>query len=177
MVAITNPNKPTAKDLCSKAIQGVGKHLSGVTSLTLLGASHTPASLKAVFQADIDATNAAEAGHTQWKQQVATQKATRANTRAVGKALKSYLLGTFGPAAVGVLEDFGFTAPKSPGKKTVAAKAESLVKAKATRTARHTMGKKQRKTVKGTAAVSPSVGSAPAVTATATPAATAKPGT
>jgi hypothetical protein len=160
MVVANNPNKPTAKDLCMKAIAGIGKHFAGATSLTLMGASFTPASLKAVFQADIDATNATEAGHTQWRQQVATQKATRANTRAVSKALKSYVVGTFGASAVGVLEDFGFSAPKSPGKKTVAAKAEGLVKAKATRAARHTMGKKQRKTVKGTPAATPTVTSA-----------------
>ncbi len=142
-------NKPTAKDLDAKAIQGTDRHLSTLTTLTFLGATYTPASLKAVFQTDIDAINAVEAAHTQWRQEVATQKTTRATTRAVRKALKSYLLGTFGPAAVGILQDFGFTPPKPPGKKTVASKSEALVKAAATREARHTMGKTQKKSVKG----------------------------
>jgi hypothetical protein len=56
-----------------KAIAGIGKHFSGVMSLALMGASLTPVALNAVFQADIDATNAAETGHTQWRQQVATR--------------------------------------------------------------------------------------------------------
>jgi hypothetical protein len=139
----TNPSKPNAKDLDMTAISGIDKHLASVSSLMILGAAYTPVTLKAVFHADIDATNASEAGHTQWKQQVATQKATRTNTRAVRKALKSYLVGVFGPAAVGILGDFGFAAPKSPGNKTVAAKAVGVAKAQATRTARHTMGKNQ----------------------------------
>jgi hypothetical protein len=144
-----NPNKPTAKDLDAKAIQGTDKHLSSGTSLTLVGSAFTPASLKAVFQADIDAVNAADAARAHWRQEVAVQRTTRTNTRAVRKALKSYLLGTFGPAAVGVLGDFGFTPPKAPGKKTVAAKSQGLVKAAATRAARHTMGTRQKKAVKG----------------------------
>jgi hypothetical protein len=181
----TNPNKPTVKDLDTKAMQGVDKHLSGVAQLTLLAVTHTPASLKAVFQADIDATNATEAGHTQWRQRVADQKAVRAKTRATRKALKAYLLGVFGPTAVAVLEDFGFSAPKTPGKKTVAAKSAGIVKAAATRVARHTMGTKQRKTVHG-AAPAPAPSPTPAgTTPTATtpaptpPATTAptKPGT
>jgi hypothetical protein len=145
----TNPSKPTVKDLDTKAIQGTDKHFASITSLTLAGAAFTPASLKAVFQADIDATNAAEAAHTQWMQLVAAQRATRASTHAVRKALKSYLLGTYGAAAVGILADFGFSAPKTAGKKTVAVKSVGLVKAAATRAARHTMGKTQKKSVKG----------------------------
>lgn len=155
ITTMANPDKPTAKDLATKAMRGVDKYFAGLTSLSLMGASFTQASLKAVFQADIDATNTAEAGHTQWRQQVATQKATRAKTRAVRKALKNYLLGAYGADAVAVLEDFGFSPPKSPGRKTVKAKAAGIAKAEATRQARHTMGKKQKKLVKG-APASPS---------------------
>jgi hypothetical protein len=104
-IITNNPDKPTAKDLATKAIRGVDIHFMGLTSLSLTGVSFTPDGLKALFQADIDATNTAEAGHTQWRQQVATQKATRAKTRAVRKALKNYLLGAYGADAVGVLED------------------------------------------------------------------------
>ena len=51
------------------------------------------------------------------------------------------------PNAVG-LADFGLKPDKEP-EKSVAVKAEAIAKAKATRDARHTMGKRQRKKVRG----------------------------
>jgi hypothetical protein len=76
-----------------------------------------------------------------------------------------------------VLADFGFTAPKkrtlTPGQKAVAA-----AKAKATRTAPHTMGKVQKKSVKGTAPATAPAGDAtqvPSPTPTAAGAVATKP--
>ena len=69
-------------------------------------------------------------------------RGAQARKRALQKALKGYILSTFGASAVDVLVAFGIPVPKP---RAVAAKtmADAVVKAKATREARHTMGKKQ----------------------------------
>jgi hypothetical protein len=151
----TNPNKPTEVAVANQTIAGVNKHLANNTSLPIAGEAFTPVTLTAVFQEEIAAIGEADASKTTWRQKVADAKAAKTRARAVRKALKRYLLGTFGDGAVGVLEDFGFTVPKAPGRKTVASKAQAVVQAKATRDARHTMGKVQRKAVKGKPAAAP----------------------
>ncbi len=63
--------------------------------------------------------------------------------------LRSALIAQYGKSANAVLNDFGMTAPKAPGPKTVDAKATAAVKRSATRVARHTMGSVQKKGVTG----------------------------
>jgi hypothetical protein len=144
------PNKPTNKDFDNKAMSGADKHLGGLASMIIGGTSYTLPTLKAVFQADLDAINAADAAATQWKEQVVKAQATRAESARVRSALKAYLIGQYGADAVGVLEDFGFSPPKPKGPQTVDMKAQGVERAAATRKARHTMGKNQKKAVKGT---------------------------
>jgi hypothetical protein len=164
------PNKPTALNLSQKNIAGVDKYLASTATILLAGATTTPASLKAVFQDDIDQTNALDATEAQAKQQRAKQKAARAKAIATRKNLKAFVLANYGTAALQMLGDFGFTAPKSKaGTKTVATKAKAVAAAKATRTARHTMGKKQKAVIKGGVATPTAAAPAPAA-ATTTPA-------
>jgi hypothetical protein len=146
------PNKNTALALDQKALAGVDKYFATASTLSIAGTSYTPAALKAVFQADIDATNALDASRAQVKQQVATAHAARAKANAARAGLKAYVLGTSGAAAVTMLEDFGMTVPK-PHVLTVEAKAKSVANAEATRKARHTMGKKQKESIKGSPVV------------------------
>jgi hypothetical protein len=143
-------NKPTNKDLDTKAMNGVDKHLASLTSIMIGGTAYTGPALKAVFQADIDAINAADTARTQWKDLLVTAKAARTTAVRARQALKTYLIGLYGPSAVGILEDFGISPPKSPGRKTAKAKALAVDKSAATRAARHTMGKNQKMSVKGT---------------------------
>jgi hypothetical protein len=145
-----NNNKPTNKDLDTKAMSGVDKYLASVTQVTIAGTTHTPASLKAALQADIDTTNAADAARTRWRESVQTAKAARTTAARVRSTLKAYLIGLHGADAVGILEDFGFSPPKSPGRKSAKAKALAVDKSAATRAVRHTMGKNQKKALKGT---------------------------
>jgi hypothetical protein len=163
----TTPNNANALVMDQKHIAGADKYYASTASLSLAGTNITPAVLKAVFQADIDATHALDAAEAQAKQLRATQKAARKKANATRLQLKSYIVATAGAAAVQMLEDFGFEPPKPLGKKTVATKAKAIVVADATRQARHTMGKRQRAAIKGT--VAPAAAPAPAV-APATPA-------
>ncbi len=126
-------DKQTRKDQDTKAMNGVDLHLASAGTMTIGGEQFTPATLKAVFQADIDATNDTEAAETTLKLKVQTALTARTRAAGVRKNLKVYLVGQNGPDAVQVLGDFGFTVPKAPGPKTVEAKATSQAKAQATR--------------------------------------------
>jgi hypothetical protein len=144
----TNNNKPTEQALARQTIAGVDKHFA-TTNVTLAGETFTPTALKGVFQDEINALDAVDASRTAWRQKVAEGKAAKKRARAVRKAFKRFILGTFGDAAVTVIEDCGFTVPKSTATRKAAVKAEAVVKAKATREVRHTMGKKQKSAIKG----------------------------
>jgi hypothetical protein len=144
-------NRPTAKDRDSKAMLGADKHLGGVTSIALNGVSLTPTELKALLQKDIDSANTVDTARATWQKTVKDARSTRSQTAALLRALRGYLIATHGVDAVDLLADFGFVPPKSK-KADTKTKAAAVDKTIATRSARHTMGKKQRQQVKGTTA-------------------------
>jgi thiamine pyrophosphate-dependent acetolactate synthase large subunit-like protein len=129
----TTQNKPTRKDLDQKVMDGVDAHLASVPTLTINGEQFTPATLKAVFQSDIDAMDKTDATRAQLKAEVQVAKAARLRATVVRKALKAFLIGQFGPGAVQLLQDFGFTVPKAPGPKTTKLKAAATAKGVATK--------------------------------------------
>jgi hypothetical protein len=174
-------NKPTRKDRLRTLVNGVQKHFTG--PVVLRGQTVTPAQIVAFLQQDIAATDASIQAHDAWLEKVQLEKASHQQLAPMLRALTSVVMGQFGdtPDAASTLGDFGLKPRKVP-KRKVAAKAQAVAKGQATRTARHTMGKDQRKAVKGTvAAGTPATAPAasPAPVAPATPpggAGTAKPG-
>ena len=144
------PNKTTALALNKKISEGVDKYFSKVKSLTVGGDTYTPKSLMAVLNAENDASSGVDSTRAQLVNQVATHRTARVQARALRSALKVYILGNYGKKAVQMLGDFGMSAPKAKGKRTVETKAQAIAQAKATREARHTMGKKQKASIKGT---------------------------
>lgn len=161
------PNTHTALALDQKAIAGVDEYFAKTKTLVIAGNEYTPAALRAVLQGEVDAIHALGDVQAQMKQQVAVTRKARAQARELRLALKSYILGTYGKAAVKMLQDFGMSVPKPTGRKTVKTKAEALVKAEATRKARHTMGKKQKLAITGE--TEPPAASPPAPAASSTP--------
>ena len=147
----TRLNKSNAKDRDTKAIFGIGKDLSNVTSITLDGKAYTPAQLIALIQSDIDGADAADRLKATWQAAAKSARAVRTQARAVLAALKAYLIAVNGRGAAALLADFGFAPPKVH-KAGAKAKAEAVDKTLATRKARHTMGPKQREQVKGAVA-------------------------
>lgn len=148
-MAGTKQNRADIKARNAKIQAGIQKDLTTVGPIQLAGVAYTPSSLSAVFQADSDAIDATDTQRKALQQAVLTQKSTHAKTAIVLAALRSFLLGYFGKLAVTILGDFGFNAPKTTPKKTVATKAAAVVKGKATRAARGTMGSVEKKSVKG----------------------------
>jgi hypothetical protein len=131
------PTKNGALALNQKVIQGVEKHFAKVKNVTFGGATYTPAALKATLQAEIDGNEALEVSQAQVKEQVAAIRPVRAKARSVRNTLRSYILATYGTAAVQMLTECGMNAPKPPGgKRTTEEKAAAAAQATVTRKAR-----------------------------------------
>jgi hypothetical protein len=182
---MANINRATTQARDAQVIAGIEKHLPNTPSLPLVGSSYTPANLVKLFQGRIDSANTTAAAKANWHSTVVTGKAGSTKLTPILRALRQYVMNVFGETSP-VLSDFGFSPPKR-ATRTPEQKAASAAKAKATRQARHTMGKKQKKNVKGsvtaTLLVTPTNASPPAVspaaalgaTAAATPAPGAAP--
>jgi len=149
-----------------KVIDGLHKHGSTLTSLVIDGTSYTTAEVIAVVQARVDAFKAAVSSRATWQASVLADKAERAKTKTFMSGLVQALRVAFGNS-VDVLADFGLTPHKARAVRTPEQKAAATAKAKATRAARHTMGRKQKAAIKGTApaAAPPIAATSPAPTA------------
>jgi hypothetical protein len=134
--------------LAAKLIEGTAKHLAGVGQLMLAGGTLTPAQATTELQAIVNA-------HADVDAALATVKAKRAAVRAQAPthrvfldAFVAFVRAAFG-ATPDVMADFGVKPRKAATPLTVDAKAAAAAKREATRAARHVMGPKQRKAVKG----------------------------
>jgi hypothetical protein len=136
MSSSKNSNKVTTQALNQTAIEGVDKYYAHVKSLTVAGTTYTPADLKAVLQAEIDANKALDQSRAQVNQQVVATRLARSKGSVTRKGLKAYILGTAGADAVQMIEDFGMSVPKKPGVKSAKAKALAADAAEATRKAK-----------------------------------------
>jgi hypothetical protein len=111
------------------------------------GKTYTPAEIVAGLQSLIDEQDATARKRAEWTQQV---KRERALEKALGPfvlGIKSLVNALYGPQGKEVA-DFGIENRKR-GPKTLAAKVAMTEKARATRIARGTKGKRQRKKIVG----------------------------
>ena len=151
-VKTSKSNRITADQ---KLIDGIKKHLSGV-SLMVLGQTLTDVQSVAVLQARIDAANNSIAVRAALQSAVKAERTEVANTKTVVAALRKAILIMFGDNA-DTLSDFGLVPPKKRTMPTVAKKTAAVKRAKATRAARHTMGKKQKAQIHGEVATTPTI--------------------
>jgi hypothetical protein len=159
-----NNNRLDRTSADQKLIDGMGKHGAAITAIFIGGASQTPAQIVATLQARIDSANAVLTSRATWQSAVATDKAGYAESKPYVSGLKQALLVAFA-GQVDVLADFGLTT-RAVRVLTPEERMTAAAKAKATRAARHTMGKKQKAAIKGTVTAAP----APAVPASPVPA-------
>jgi len=148
---------------------GISKYFSGLQALAPKGNTTTPAKLTAIFQDDIDQTQALDTLLGQVEEQRAKQRAARALAIQTRTDVKAYIVGNYGDAVATMLNDFGYGTPKAKSIPTAATKAQAVQKAKATRAARGTAGPKQKAKVKGVVET-PDTTAAPATPPAATPA-------
>ncbi|HLK41476.1 MAG TPA: hypothetical protein VKU41_32225 [Polyangiaceae bacterium] len=131
-----------------RALAGVVKHFEQGQRYPLGGETYTRDEIVAVFQAQLDAIKQVDATRAAATAAVANERAAAARAHELTHYLKMAVEGRFGPSA-NAWADFGWEAPKKRGPKTLQGKVEGAHKARATRVARHTMGKRQRRKIKG----------------------------
>ncbi|HEX3771765.1 MAG TPA: hypothetical protein VHV30_12895 [Polyangiaceae bacterium] len=170
-------NKPIRQDLLRRIARGVQMHYpSG--QMTLAGQTfNMPTDLVNLIQGDISVIDVADKAHADWLAAVQAQRVQHQKVGPVLRALQRLVLAQFGDTqdAASTLADFGYAPPKVTVP-TAATQAAAVEKRGATRAARHTMGKNQKKDVKGavtTPAPSPTTPGASPAPAQGTPAAPA----
>jgi len=157
-------NRNTQQNSDRKVILAIPKYLANVGNMTLAGHPYAAADLVKLFQSRIDLVDAAAAAHAKWIDAVKADRDQVAQTAVVVRAFKDLLRSMFSTQTE-TLADFGLT-PRKVTKKSVDTKAQAVAQSKATREARSTKGKVQKKAVKNpvklTKVVTPVGGTAPA---------------
>ncbi len=119
--------------------------------LTLGGVIYATADLIKLLQGDIDASSATALPRAQLTAAVKAEHDSHQKVDPLLRFIKSFVIAQFGDSedAAPKLVAFGYT-PRKARPKNVAVKAEAAAKAKATRTARNTVGPKAKSRIKGT---------------------------
>jgi hypothetical protein len=146
-------NSATRQSNYKQRVQAIQKYLSGEKSIILAGSTYTPADLMKFYEDWAALVGPVLAAHTQWKEAVVKRDTALHAVEAIDLALRDWLDGRFGRSST-VLADFGLAIAKK-AKVGVKIKTQAVAKGAATRAARHTMGKRQKKAVKGAAPASP----------------------
>ena len=136
-----------------------------------MGQAITPADLVKLVQSCIDAANAIAPAKVKWQAAVQAANALNKQVTPLLRGLRTYVINTYGPTST-VLADFGFS-PTKTVVKTPEVKVEAAKKSAATRKARNTLGKKQKKSITGATASPAAPATPPTASAPATPTAPA----
>jgi hypothetical protein len=142
-----------------KLIAGVQQHQAQFASVSVDGQVLTSANIVALLQGRVDAVKAVENAEAALLAAYKVERDGRVESSTFRSALVRLIVGMF-LSSPDTLAAFGLSAPKV-GTKSVKTKAKAIAKSKATREARHTMGKNQKLEITG----SPETPAAP-VTAT-----------
>jgi hypothetical protein len=148
---MSNINKDTEVSGVKLLMAGANKHLSpaaGSPPMSIGGAKYTLADLTQRLQAFVDLCDGVDTAKAAYQEQLNEAKTQKPALRSLISAFKAFVRATFGNSP-GDLVDFGMVPRKVPQPKTVEAKADTVKKSLATRKARQTMGKNQKKLVTG----------------------------
>jgi hypothetical protein len=135
--------------LAEQLIAGTKKHFSTATSVAFGGGTYTPAQVESSLQTLVDLRTAVDVAKAATQAKLAAWEAQSTSLRSYMAAYETFVKATYGKSP-DVLADFGLKPKKAPTPLTVEQKAAATAKRAATRAARHTMGAKQKKSVKGT---------------------------
>jgi hypothetical protein len=122
-------------------------------TFTIRGVTYSRDQLVQRFQQRIAAAEQTKSSKNAWHADVQSERQVDIDVRLFREGMRSHLEATLGKDSAN-LRDYGFS-PRKPRTKTVKVKAQALAKAAATRAARQTMGKKQRKAIKAPPAPQP----------------------
>jgi hypothetical protein len=128
----------------SNVISGLEKRWRAGDKLRLNGKDYSRDELVALFRAQIDALDAIRAARVALTVVIARERGIARRLESMTPDVRDVVTIQFGSGA-DVLGDFGWVAFKKPGPKTAEAKRVGAEKLRATRKARGTMGKRQRR--------------------------------
>ena len=128
-------------------MDGMNKHPTTIPTIYVGGAAVPATAIVAALQARIDTGKAVTSTRASWRAAVGAERDELAKSAVLVSACRQALLLAFA-GQVDTLAEFGLSArkPRVVSPETVVAATQ---KAKATRQARHTMGAKQKKEIKG----------------------------
>ena len=152
---MSNQSKTDRQATIRKVLAGIDQYYANLPQLRLAGTVYTIAALKQFLNGDIAASDLTDQARANLSKAAAAQKATRASTNPVLRAIRNLVLADYGDSltASDVLAVFGYS-PRKPRKAKGTEMAATAAKAAATREARGTKGKKQKKSITGTTAKS-----------------------
>ena len=148
-------------------IAGTQKH-SPNGQLTLDGKTFTTQTLIQTLQSLGDALSMVDTAKAGWKDALKNLADVKAKVRPILGAYHSWVVATYGNAPA-MLADFGITPPKARTPLSADQQVAAIAKREATRAARHTLGPKQKKNIKGTMPATAPQNNASPATAPATP--------
>jgi hypothetical protein len=150
MRTMKNMNSSTLIALLQNLITGIQKN-QPKGSFSIGGTKYTTPEVVNVLQSLADALLATQAAHSTLKDAVVASEALGVKYGAFVRDLKQSLQIQAGDSA-SVLTEYGLTPRRKSGQTTPEVKVAAAEKAKATRTARHTMGPKQKLQITGASA-------------------------
>ena len=142
------PNSKLAETAADQSlIDGLNNVAATIPSFVVGGATVPTKDIVTTLQARLATAKAAESARATWRTAVQADRDERAKTKALASVIKQTLLQYFA-GKTDTLATFGLT-PRKPRAVKPAGKVVAAAKAKATRAARHTMGKKQKAAIVG----------------------------
>jgi hypothetical protein len=139
----TKPNNAVVVDTCTQRLNALKEHAGNTKgTIPMNGQDLKVADVLAIYQGCLDSRTALAKCRSQVKTALTTKTSAEQARVAADQALAAWVTTKFGAGSPEAL-DFGFT-PRKAATRTVASKAQATLQAKATRVARHTMGKKQK---------------------------------
>jgi hypothetical protein len=129
-------------------IDGARKHWSPTEPRHFGGKSYSREQVIAQLQSIIDAIAETFAAYAAWRAKVAKQRNLQRRLTNLVRYIEHIVRSEAGDDPT-VLADFGLSLRKKTGPRTTKVKLEMVQKAAATRGLRHTMGKRQRRKIKG----------------------------
>ncbi len=136
-----------------KLIFGMQKHAASLpATIILAGKAYTQADCANILQARVTTTQLSEAAKAARKKAVQDDHDEQSATKSFVLDLKAWFILTYSNDPV-ILSDYGLAPKKKTGVMTAETKVTAADKARATRKARHTVGPKAKKAIKGTLAV------------------------
>jgi peptidoglycan hydrolase CwlO-like protein len=170
----TKSNSRTNRLVSSTALlAGFNKHVPATQSIMIAGTTYTHTMLEQALQDIVNADTAVVTTRAAWQNAVKADKEKLTQEHPFLVAFRQTMVAMFG-TDIATLADFGLSQRKTPVV-SPATRVAAAAKSKATRTARHTMGKVQKAGIKGdaTAVVTPKT----APPAASTPVSAAAPST